>query len=280
MLSAQVQAKLPWHKSLIIRFAFEDLIHGMEQRSIEWLEDHYDELGDDLHALLRTFKQYLAGEDLDVGESDTLRVFWIKFLEHTSDKRQVITRGTLKLRDPADRQSSKWASINVLLGKRPPATDPHIALTYRACNEWEQATERGEMWPARKDDIITECIEAYAFYKRHWWLFWSKKRRMPLRLNNSEKGCQGVAFGLISWREMKRRWPKSVNHESNRPQAMRTARRRARLRKVFWWLKLKDDDHRVVMAMAMRGVPYEAFSNPMCVTKSCPFFWDILPLIP
>ena len=272
MFTAEQQALLPWHKSLIIRFAFLDLIAGIPERSIRWLDDHYDELGDDLRALLRTLKQYLAGENLDVGESDTLRVFWIKFLEHTNEKRKIITRGTLDNRDPLDQESSKWASADVLLGKRPPAVDPHIALTYQARNEWEQATERGEMWPARKDDIITECIEAYAEYKR--------TGVMELRLNNSEKGCQGVAFGLISWREMRRRWPKSVNHESNRPEAMRIAMRRARLRKVLRWLKIDSDDHRVVMAMAMLGVPYEAFSNPMCVTKSCPFFWDILPLIP
>lgn len=271
MLSAQVQAKLPWHKSLIIRFAFEDLIHGMEKRSIKWLEDHYDELSDDLRALLQTLKQYPAGEDLDVGESDTLRVFWLKFLEHVNDHRKIITRGTLKLRDSQDHQSSKWASIDVLLGKRPPATDPHIVLSYQARDEWEQATERGEMWPARKDEIITECIESYVGYKQ--------TGVMKLRLNNSEKGCQAVAFNLISWREMRRRWPKSVNHESNRPKAMRTALRRARLRRLFWWLKIESDDHRVVMAMAMRGAPYEAFNNPMCVTKSFPLFWEVLSLI-
>ena len=290
MLPAEVQHRLPWHKSLIIRFAFLDLIHGKEQRSIDWLEAHYDKLGDDLHALLRTLKQYLAGEDLNVGESGTLLRFWHYFLWTTNDKRSIITRGTLKLRnisrDPDlinwsvdelaehPEETSQWASIAVLFGKRGTKRhiDPHISLSYRTRNEWEQATERGEMWPARRDDFITECIEAYADYRQ--------TGVMKLRLDNSEKGCQGVAFGLISWQEMKRRWPKSVNHESNRPQAMRFALRRARLRKVFWWLKIWSDDHRVVMAMAMRGIPREAFSNPDCVNKTCPFFWEILALFP
>ena len=262
MFAPEVQALLPWHKSLIIRFAFLDLIHGIPERSIQWLEDHYDELGDDLRALLRTLKQYLAGEDLDVGESDTLRVFWIGYLEHIGETRRIITRGTLKARDPHDRLSSKWASIAVLLGKRPTATDPHISLTYRAVCEWEQTYERGEMWPARKDEHITEMMDS--------WI-----NGTPLALNNSEKGCHAIAMGLITPNEMLRRWPKSVNHESNRPKAMRSALRRAKLRKVFRWLKIKSDDHRVVMAMACAGLPREAFSNPDCVTKSFPGFWKL-----
>lgn len=266
MLSAEIQRRLPWHKSLIIRFAFLDLIHRVPERSIKWLEDHYDELGDDLRALLRTLKQFLAGEDLDVGESDTLRVFWIKYLEHIGDTRRIIVQGTLRYRDPNDRRSSKWASIAMLLGERPAITDPHIGLTYRALCEWEQSYERGEMWPAYQDEIITECFESFADGK-------------PLRLNNSEKGCQAVALGQISWREMRRKWPKSTNHESNRPKAMRQALWRYRLRKVLPWIKIISDDHRVVMAMAMLDVPREAFSNPDCVTKSTPYFWEIMSLI-
>lgn len=290
MLSTEVRKRLPWDKSLIIRFAFLDLIHGVPGRSIDWLEEHYDELGDDLRALLRTLKQYLAGEDLDVGESGTLLRFWRYFLWMRGEKQIIIIRGTLKPRTVSNdpdlinwtvdelsehpEKTSQWASIAILFGKRGTKRkpDPHISLSYRARNEWEQATERGDMWPARQDEIITECIESYVGYKQ--------TGVMELRLNNSEKGCQGVAFGLISWREMKRRWPKSVNHESNRPKAMRRALRRKRLRKVFRWIKIKSDDHRVVMAMALLGVPYEAFSNPMCVSKTFPLFWEVRPLLP
>lgn len=263
MLAPEIQSRLPWDKSLVIRFAFLDLIHHVPERSIKWLENHYDELGDDLRALLRTLKQYLAGEDLDVGESDTLRVFWIGYLRHIGEDREIITSGTLIDRDPADELSSKWASIAILLGERRPATDPHIALTYRAREEWEQSYERGEMWPARKDENITEMMES--------WI-----NGTPLRLNNSEKGCHAVAHGLMTPSEMLAKWPKSVNHESNRPKTMRTALQRAKLRKVFWWIKIKSDDHRVVMAMAMRNVPRERFSNPDCVSKSFPRFWDLL----
>jgi len=265
MLSAEIRHRIPWDKSLIIRFAFLDLIHGIPERSIKWLEAHYDELGDDLRALLRTLKQYLAGEDLDVGESDTLRVFWLKYLEHVGESREIIVRGTLKLRDPADRKSSKWASIAVLLGKPARSSDPHVALTYRALEEWQQATDRGEMWPATKDENISQMMDS--------WL-----NGTELVLDNSEKGCHAVAHGMITPREMRRRWPKSANHESNRPKAMRSALRQKRLRRIFRWIKIKSDDHRVVMAMATLGLPREAFSNPDCVAKSFPYFWNLIEL--
>ena len=265
MLPPSIQARMPWDKSLIIRFVFLDLIHGIPERSIKWLEAHYDELGDDLRALLQTLKQYLAGEDLDVGESDTLRVFWLKYLEHVGQSRKIIVHGTLKLRDPEDRESSKWDSIAVLLGEQSTSSDPHVALTYRALEEWQQATKRGEMWPAIKDENITEMMDS--------WL-----NGTELVLDNSEKGCHAVAHGMITPKEMLRRWPKSVNHESNRPKAMRSALRRTRLRRLFPWIKIKSDDHRVVMAMATLGLPREAFSNPDCVAKTWPQFWQFLAI--
>ncbi len=283
MLTHDQEVRIPWDKSLIIRFAFLDLMHGIPKRSIKWLELHYEELGDDLRALLRTLKQYLAGEDLDVGESATLLRFWSYYLWTCNEGRTIITHDTLNLRDVSNdwrlinwnvdelcdhpEGTSQWASIAILFGKRGTRrkTDPHVQLSYRARNEWEQATERGEMWPARKDETIAECIDAAL-------------NGATLRLNNSEKGCAAVALKRITPREMRRRWPKSMNHESNRPKAMRFAMRRARLRKVFWWLKIWSDDHRVVMAMACTGIPRKAFSNPDCVNKTTPLFWELMEL--
>lgn len=253
---------LPWDKSQVIRFAFLDLIAGMPERSVTWLEHHYEELGDDLHALLGTLKQYLAGQDLDVNESDTLRVFWSKFLEHTNDSRRIITSGSLDGRDPAAPNSSKWASIAVLLGKniRTFPLPPHLQLTFQTKWEWEQATGRGEMWTPRKDRVITECVSAY--------LVWLETNVMPLDLDNPEKMCQAMAFGLVAPDEALALWPSIKDHESNRPEAMRAA-----LDDPFW---VESDDHRVVMAMAMHFVPYEAFSQPDCVSKSFPRFWDMM----
>lgn len=252
--------RMPWDKSLIIRYAFLDLIRGVPQRSIKWLEDNYNDLGDDLRALLRTLKQYLAGEDLDVGESDTLRVFWLEFLRSRGDDREVVSSGTLKLRDPASPQSSKWASIAVLLGQQPDPTvkAPHLALTYRAKWQWEQATERGEMWVPQKDQVIAELWEAY--------LIWRQTGVMPLVVDNPEKTCQAMAFGLTTPTEALALYPGIADHESNRPVAMQAA-----LDNLEW---IVSDDHRVVMAMAMLGVPYENFSNPGCVTKSDRHFWQ------
>jgi hypothetical protein len=253
---------LPWDKSQIIRFVFLDLIAGIPERSIAWLKSHYDELGDDLRALLQTLEEYLAGQDLNVGESDTLRVFWIKFLEHTSDSRHIITSGSLADRDPAAPHSSKWASIAVLLGESTQISPapPHLQLTYQTKWEWEQATGRGEMWTPRKDKVITECINAY--------LVWLETNVMPLELDNPEKMCQAMAFGLVTPDEALTLWPSIKDHESNRPEAMRAA-----LDDPFW---VESNDHRVVMAMAMHFVPYEAFSNPDCVSKSFPRFWDMM----
>lgn len=280
MLKPKQKELLPWDKSWIIRLAFLDLINGIGPwRAMYWLEQHRDELSDDLLALLRTLKQYQRGEALDVGESATLLRFWRYFLWMRGDKRAIIVRGTLKSRrvdiNPAliawevdalaDRhheKSSQWASAAILHGKngRRHDIDPHIALSYEAREEWLASLRENRMWTPRKDANITECMAT--------WVMWRQYGFMPLVVDNAEKACQAVAFGLMTPDEMAERWPKSLNHESVRPDAMRQALAHP------WWIV--SNDHRVVMSMALLGVPRECFSNPDCVAKSFPRFWDFL----
>lgn len=280
MLSADVTSLLPWHKSLIIRFAFQDLIDGKPERSIAWLEANYTTLGDDLRSLLRSLKQYLAGEDLDVGESGTLLRFWRYFLLVQGDPRMMHVRGTLRRRpvysNPdvidmggdelllLDGGTSQWASIAALMGRiqKPQRVPGHLQLTYDAIQLWNEAQIDGVMWPARKDHIISEMVEA--------WLNWRHTGDMRLVVDNAEKALFAERFGLITAREAEWRFPQLVGHESDRIKAMRRYRR-------WWWIIVGSRDHRVVQALAMSGKRC-IYLHRRCVSKSWPQFWPFMAI--
>lgn len=281
MLSAEIWALLPWHKSLIIRFVFLDLIHGKIERSIKWLADNEATLGDDLLALLRTMKQFLAGEDIDVGESGTLLRFWRYYLLLIGDTRRIIVRGTAHKRrfyqgndviDMEDKEllyldngTSQWASIAALCGRieRPTRKLPgHLELTFNAIKLWQDAEFYEEMWPARKDRYITEMVEA--------WLEWKRTGVMKLTIDNAEKAFFGAMFGLIPPEEAYRQFPQMVDHESNRIKAMRRYRH-------WWWFIVGSRDHRVVQALAMSG-KWCVFLHRGCVNKSWPQFWRFMEI--
>ena len=282
MLDPEIQLLLPWHKSLIIRFVFLDLIRGKVDRSIKWLEDNYDSLGDDLKALLRSLKQFLAGEDIDVGESGTLLRFWRYYLLTIGDDRQIIVRRTARKRQfyrgtdvinmtdhqllMLDNGTSQWASIAALCGRitRPAGELPgHLELTFNAIKLWQDAEFYEEMWPARKDRYITEMVEA--------WLEWHRTGIMKLRIDNAEKAFFGAMFGLITPEEAYQQFPQMVHHESNRIKAMKRYRHR-------WWFVVGSRDHRVVQGLAMRGRRC-VFLHRRCVNKTWPQFWKLMSLV-
>ncbi len=276
---------MPWDKSRIIRYSMLDVIHGHEQNALTWLEENYETLGDDLIALRRTIKQYIAGQDLDVGESGTLLRFWRWILWSQGDTRRIIRRGTLQSReicdDPSilklnlvqllelDKSTSQWASASVLWSKeRFPGRliPPHLHLTYIVLQEWQEARDAGYRWEARKDETITAQATAY--------IEWRETGEMHFKPEKGEDFCFAAIFGLITPEEGRIQWPALRGHESNRVVAMKEAQAA-----VAWsrWDGISHSrDHRVVQALAMRHGDSIKFTHPECVNKSWPQFWEFI----
>lgn len=276
---------MPWDKSRIIRYSMLDVIHGQEQQALDWLEENFETLGDDLVALRRTIKQYIGGQVLDVGESGTLLRFWRWILWSQGDKRPIILRGTLQERDicndPAilklslhqllelDKGTSQWASAAVLWSKQTfpgRLMPPHLYLTYMVLEEWQAARADGKPWDARKDAIIMHQAMAY--------IEWIKTGVMNFVPDNGEDFCFATSFDLLTPEEGRIRWPALRGHESNRVIAMKEAQ--AAIAWSRWDGYNHSRDHRVVQALAMRYGSAIQFTHPECVSKSWPQFWEFI----
>jgi len=132
---------IPLDKSWIIRMGILDLINGYND-TINYLEKHSKDLGDDLKALLKVPKQGNSNKPLEEGESGTLYRF-LKFASWKLKKdKKFILEGTLKNRKICDNSkiinyltnellkidngTSQWASASVLLGNLERISNPHI----------------------------------------------------------------------------------------------------------------------------------------------------------
>ena len=91
----------------------------------------------------------------------------------------------------------------------------------------------------------------------------------------AEDYCYARAFNLITYTEGKHKWPELVNHECNRLKVMEE------VCKNFDRSINVPDDHRVVMAVALRqkylGLSIRV-NNKKCVSKSWPQFWKWLKM--
>lgn len=274
MLSANQLRLIPWDKSWIIRMAFISLVNGDVDHVLAWLDANVAELGDDLLALRRTLRQYLAGEHLDVGESGTLLRFWRVFLWQRGDTRQIITRRTLIKRPiynkpdvlkmsarqmlRLDDGTSQFASIALICGiiNVPRGSLPHhLNMTVEALEAWTPT------WEPRKDQTILEQAEDYVRYRR--------TGVSKYRPRQAEGFCYAVAAGTMTARRGKKRWSSLKGHESNRPRAMRLAL-------LPFRRKIRSRDHRVVQSLAMFRGKQLKFAHPECVAKTWPQFWEFL----
>ncbi len=278
-----IEDHTPWDKSWIIRCAF--LARRDKDPVVkDWLRANIATLNDDLLALLRTLEQDESGLALDVGESGTLLRFW-RFVSWAEGiDRTIITHGTLTDRpitnDPAvihmtlaqlralDNSTSQWTSIAVLCGNRGepgPDMPNHLRMTFEAIGYWETIKRWDEPWLPRIDQAIN--TQAWAYYN---WRCTGVMKFTPLQ---AEDFCFAVAFGLMTLEEGAKRWPSLRTHESDRIAAMQEALN-------SWQTGVSSDDHRVVQAMAMRYGSRVQFSNPDCVAKTWPQFWEFLSTLP
>ena len=271
---------IPLDKSWIIRMGILDLINGYND-TINYLEKHSKDLGDDLKALLKVPKQGNSNKPLEEGESGTLYRF-LKFASWKLKKdKKFILEGTLKNRKICDNSkiinyltnellkidngTSQWASASVLLGNLERISNPPYKLqtTYDAVSHWKTARKNKEVWGPKFDETILFQAEAYLRYLDN-----GKINFIP---KQAEDYCFARAFGIITPEEGEKRWPSLKGHESNRIKEMEEALKQT---------EVISKDHRIVQAIAMLKGDKIKIKFPEVVNKNWPQFWRFLEYTP
>jgi hypothetical protein len=158
-----------------------------------------------------------------------------------------------------DNGTSQWASAAAICGdpRRIDSVPPKLRLTYDVIDDWR----KGLREPHRQDATTLAQMKAYTHF--------IETGQRVFAPAHSEDYCFARAFGLIDPNEAELRWPSLKGHESNRIKEMEKAIRQVKTGKIVF-----SDDHRVVQALAMRYPINVKFSNPGCVSKSWPRFWE------
>lgn len=265
---------LPLSKSWAIRMIFMDMLYGAktEYKVIQHFEKEDKKyLADDVRAALRCAKNYIKGRRVfNVGDSGTVCRFLIYLLDGKRYKiikgRQLAKRkmnapkniSKLPLSELLKLGTSQFASAAILKGvnmKSDADLPLKCILTIEAKITYFQNDGK---WVPRIDEIFMRQIKHFLF---------AEKITNPI----AEDYCYLRAFNRITREEGRRRWPELANHECDRLKVMEEVcvdfNRHIRA----------PDDHRVVMAVAMRqkslGLPIRV-SHKKCVAKSWPRFWD------
>ncbi|MBS3141136.1 hypothetical protein J4405_03255 [Candidatus Woesearchaeota archaeon] len=266
---------IPLDKSWMIRIGVLDLINNYSD-CINFLQQHYEKLSDDLKSLYHASIQWKENTPIDVGESGTL----YRFLRFASWKlgldKRFILQGTLKDRKicnnpeitnwsleqllELDNGTSQWASASVLLGNSQRIINPPYKLqtTYEAIEHWTKARKQGKLWEPRYDETILAQALAYLNY--------IKTGKIEFTPEQAEDYCFARAFGLIN-KEAEKRWPSLRGHESDRINEMELALHQK---------EITSRDHRVIQAVAMLKRNSIKIEYPECVNKSWPQFWRFL----
>ena len=270
---------IPFDKSWMIRLGVIDLLTGHDD-ALNFLDDHYKDLGGDLRALYGASVNWRTETDpIDVGESGTLYRF-LKFASYKmGHNRTFVKHGTLEHRNLGDTPetlnstfeqlaacpTSQWASAYMLfdfavLNSHTPGYDmsiakPKLRLTREAIEHWERARLNDKPCAARYDETIHAQALAY--------LRWLKRSSMDFVPLQAEDYCFARAFGVMSAKDGKR-WKNLKDHESDRVPEMGQQLRQN---------EITSKDHRVVQAIAMLKRDGVKVAYPDSVNKSWPQFW-------
>jgi hypothetical protein len=300
------QGYIPLDKSWINRMALLDFINGSNY-SIQFLKEHYDELGDDLKATHRAYVELKQGKrEIHAGESGTLYRF-LKFLSFKNEMDIVlIPEGTLVERvkdfydDPnmvnlsleelvhTKDDTTQWVSAAILCGNREKlsTSEPKIRLTYEAREHWHERRRQRKYWEPQDD--LTILAQAMGY------LSLLKGKGTKYISMHAEDYCFARAFGFITKEQGETKYPSLRGHESDRILEMEK-----QLSNLSNRILIDTNDHRVVQAISMMyvvnrkstikeamalGMTSEEvikrvqskFSNPYCVSKSWPQFWKFL----
>jgi len=281
---------IPLDKSWIIRMGILDLINS--KKDISRFLDQQKSLGGDLKALKRVVDLWETDKPLEVGESGTMYRFARFYMWKNSIKRPIITEWTLVERSrnmcqnpeivnwspeellKLDNQTSQWATMAYLLGDRRKVENPpyKLKVTYDAVEHWEQQRKEGKSWEARADPTI--LAQTSAFLRK------LSGKELNFNPEQAEDYCFARAFGIIDAKNGEKMFPSLIGHETNRIKEMEKSIDSYKKGSI-----IQSNDHRVVQALAMliqtkvhssQNEVQPGFSNPNCVNKTWPKFWDFL----
>ncbi|MEK7642938.1 MAG: hypothetical protein AAB372_00585 [Patescibacteria group bacterium] len=277
-----IKEYIPLDKSWMMRVGVLDIVNGYSD--IEIFLEVQNNLSDDLEALLRAARAWHTDEAIDVGESGTLYRFLQFASWHFGFNKVFIKQGTLKDRPitndagiisyslskllELDHGTSQWASAALLCGRDEVIKNSSfkLKLTYEAVSHWRERRAKGMTWELRYDETILRQAETFIALMRG-----EQPEFVP---HQAEDYCFARAFGYITQKEGKERWPNLEGHESNRIEVMEVELENFEAGKpITSW------DHRVVQALAMKGKVEKKevqFEHPEAVTKSWPQFWGLL----
>lgn len=268
---------LPLSKSWAIRMIFLDMLYGEKTnyRVINYFKKQKGSaLADDIKAALACAVAYISGDNVfKVGNSGTVCRFLLYLLEGKKYKiikgQQLAERkieapnniSKLSLAKLLRLGTSQFASAAILAGTRPVKNLPlkcRLSLAAR-----KNYFKNNGKWTPKTDEVIMRQLDHFL-------------RGGKFEAKIAEDYCYARAFNFITKAEGKRRWPELANHECDRLEVMET------ICKGFDRSIKAPDDHRVVMAVALRqkslGLPVRV-NNKKCVSKSWPQFWQWLEKI-
>ncbi|MFA7252354.1 MAG: hypothetical protein WC027_00665 [Candidatus Paceibacterota bacterium] len=275
---------IPLDKYWMIRMGVLDILNGKKDIVKILEKEDRKNLGGDVSALFNAAKNWETKNEISVGESGTLFRYLQFAIWKLKLNKKLIKEGTLIKRDVCnnpeivkwplakllelDKGTSQWASAAVLLGNEEKIENsPYfLKLTSEALKHWQDRRKEGLVYDIRHDQILGRQAEAF--------LELLEKNKTSFRASNPDDYCFARAFNLINKEEGAKRFPAIQGHESNRLDEMEKC-----LRQFEGGEVIETNDHRVVQSIAMLGVLKNKkvkFSNPGCVSKSWPQFWDFL----
>jgi len=276
---------IPLDKYWIIRMGFLDIVNRKEKDIIKIIgRERRKKLGGDVSALLNVAKNWSSKKEIKVGESGTLfRYLQFAIWKLGLDKK-LIKSGTLSKREiyddrriinwsltdllKLDKGTSQWASAAVLLGNEEKLknTPYFLRMSYEAAKHWRERRAKGLVYDIKYDQILLRQAQTF--------LGVLNKKETNFTATNPDDYCFARAFGFITKKEGKEKFPAIQGHESNRLDEMEKCLKQLNDGKI-----VETDDHRVVQAIAMLARVKNKkvkFSNKECVNKSWPQFWDFL----
>lgn len=253
---------------------FLDMLYGKKTnyQVINYFNKQKDSaLADDIKAALACAVAHISGDNIfKVGNSGTVCRFLLYFLDGKKYKiikgRQLAERkieapnniSKLSLAKLLKLGTSQFASAAILAGAKPVKNlPPKCRLSLEARKNYFKNNGK---WTPKIDGVITRQLNHFLCGGK-------------FEAKIAEDYCYARAFNFITKAEGKKRWPELANHECDRLKVMEKACKDFN-RKIN-----APDDHRVVMAVALRqkslGLPVRV-NNKKCVSKSWPQFWQWL----
>ncbi|MAG40189.1 hypothetical protein CMI41_04450 [Candidatus Pacearchaeota archaeon] len=300
----RIMETIPTDTGGLIRVGMLDLTRGYGARDIINVLGGLPKLGTDARDLRNTANYWDEASPLELESGTLFRQLWFYFTKNRIN-RKLIPTGTLierVERMPLDHDqvnwplaklgtleggTSQWQTAAILLGNKESLSEVpfYLRKTYTILAEWEEKRAHGESWEVPRDPTLIAQSKAYLTYLRT-----GQMSLQPEKLGDCDLYCFLDSFDAVSREWGEANWPQLREHESNRFETTEEM-----LKQLGEGKKITSLDHRVVQAAAMRiqsnilhagKEPLtveqlrQKFSNPDCVAKKWPRFWEAMSYFP